>query len=81
MTHIKYFHVKIPPLGEALKGVFLCEDAVQLHASVLGNYWTLYTWWIHHGSSDDAVQGSSLPVGMFPQRLFQITTVLGFYTV
>jgi hypothetical protein len=75
MTHIKNFHVTTPPLGQALKGVFLWEDAVQLHARVLGNCWTLYTWWTHRGSSDNAVQGSFLRVYMFSQRLFQIMAV------
>jgi hypothetical protein len=62
-------------MRKALKGVFLCEDAVQLLARVLGNCWTLYTWWIHHGSSDNAVQGSLLRVYKFSQRMFQIMAV------
>jgi len=82
MTHIKNFHVTIPPLGEALKGEFLCEDAVQLHASVLRNCWTLYTWWIHHGSSGNAVQGGfTASLHVFTAAVSNHDRHLGLYTV
>jgi len=82
MTHIKNFHVAIPPMGEALKGVFLCEDAVQLYARVLGNCWTLYTWWIHYGSSGNAVQGSfTASLHVFTAAVSNHDRLLGFYDV